>query len=95
MTVTTGKPSGIPRRANRIRALAVSLAADRRRLEVARQAVSDRIGYMVAAVIGAVVYARYGQRGVEVLAALYALSAFFSYRKFKRVSATSLTSLTG
>jgi hypothetical protein len=79
-------PRTLPRRANTIRALAASMAAERRSLEAARQAISDRIGYAVAALIGVGAYRYFGRQGVEALVALYAVSVVMSYRRLRRMA---------
>lgn len=83
----TQKPTSLPRRANTIRALAASMADRRLKVEGARQVVSDRIGYMIAAVIGALAYANYGSKGLYALAVLYLLGVIRAYERWKKLDA--------
>lgn len=69
----------LPRRANTIRAVAAQLADRRLREVTLRQAVSDRIGYLVASMLGAGAMRYFGMRGVQALACLYVLAALFAY----------------
>ncbi len=75
----------LPRRANTIRALAASFA-DRKLTEVnSRQAVSDKIGYAVAVLLGAIAY-RYGGRGwVAVTMGGYLFNAWIAHRRWKQL----------
>jgi hypothetical protein len=77
----------LPRRANTIRAVAASMAHKHEREVGARQAVSDRIGYAVAAVLGSIAYRYFGQMGVAVLVALYAISALRAHQQYLKVKA--------
>jgi hypothetical protein len=77
----------LPRTRERLRAMAVGVGVELTRKSAARQAVSDRIGYIVAAAIGAGVFSRWGWSGLKALVALYVLSAFLAYRKYKQIEA--------
>lgn len=77
----------LPRRANTIRAVAATMAHKHETEMFARQAVSDRIGYAVACVLGAVAYRFFGQTGVGVLVALYAVTAIRAHRKYQKLKA--------
>lgn len=79
--------TALPRRARTIRALAATFADRKLRVEGARQIVSDRIGYLIAAFIGALAFANYGQRGVYALAALYFLNVLRAYERWKKLDA--------
>lgn len=81
------QPRTLPRRANTIRSLAAQLAHKKMTEDGARQAVSDRIGYLVASLIGAAVFRYVGWPGVEALGALYAGSAWLAYRRHKKIAA--------
>ncbi len=80
------QPRTLPRRANTIRALAAQLAHRKMTEDGARQAVSDRIGYLVAAIIGAAVFRYLGWSGVQALGILYAASAWLAHRRWKKVA---------
>jgi hypothetical protein len=77
----------LPRRANTIRAVAAQLAHKHETESFARQAVSDRIGYAVAAVVGAAAYALFGKPAIGVLIMLYAVSAVRAHRKYLKIKA--------
>lgn len=76
-------PRALPRRANTIRALSASMAARKLTEVAARQAVSDRIGYGVAAILGAVAFHSFGENGVFGMCVLYVISAMRAYRKWR------------
>jgi hypothetical protein len=77
----------LPRRAKTIRAVAAQLAHKHETETGARQAVSDRIGYAVAAVLGAVAYGWLGRVAVVVLVGLYAVSAIRAHQNYLKVKA--------
>lgn len=78
-------PRTLPRRANTIRAIAVQIAHKKMTEVGARQAVSDRIGYLVAALIGASAFRYFGWMGVEVMGVLYAASAWLAHRRYQKI----------
>jgi predicted MFS family arabinose efflux permease len=77
----------LPRRANGIRALASQMASKKLTEVAARQTVSDRLGYGVAAVIGAAAFHYGGPRWLGLVLAVYVCSAVLAYRRYKRLSA--------
>jgi hypothetical protein len=81
----TQKPTSLPRRANTIRSLAASMAERKLRVEGARQVVSDRIGYLFAAVVGGLAFKYYGPPGVYVMILLYFLGALRAYERWKKL----------
>lgn len=73
----------LPRRANTIRAAAISLAAKHEAAVALRQAVSDRIGYALAFLLGALVLWIGGGYGVALGACFYGRRAYRSYRAWR------------
>jgi hypothetical protein len=53
--------------------------------EGARQVVSDRIGYLFAAVVGGLAFKYYGPPGVYVMILLYFLGALRAYERWKKL----------
>lgn len=49
-----------------------------------RQTVSDRIGYLIASMLGAGTMHWFGWRGVQALGALYLLSLIFAYSRYTK-----------
>lgn len=77
----------LPRRANGIRDLAAQMASKKLAGVNARQAVSDRIGYAVATVIGGLVTTFAGWWGLVAVVTLYAFSASRAYRRYRTLQA--------
>jgi len=84
-TIPPITPRALPRRANRIRALAADMASIKLRETNARQAVSDRIGYAIAVVGGAAAYHFGGTRAVEGVVLLYAIAASMAHARYRRL----------
>lgn len=76
----------LPRRANTIRAVAAGLAAKHEALVAARQAVSDRVSYTLAFLLGALTFGVGGWYGVALGACFYGWLAYRSYRAWKAVA---------
>lgn len=76
-------PRTLPRRSNTIRSLAAAMAHKKMTEVGQRQAVSDRIGYMVAVVLGAAAMTLGGRPAVAVVLGLYGAIAFRAYRRWK------------
>lgn len=79
-------PIKLPRRANGIRRLAADMAHRKLTELTARQAISDRIGYGIAALLGATAFHFGGSYAVEALTALYGLSAARAYWRYRKVA---------
>ncbi len=79
------KRTTLPRRANTIREVASTLADIRLRIVTARQVISDRIGYIVASILGAATYHYFGRIGLAVLCALYAVRVVNAYHAWKEL----------
>lgn len=87
MNTATQKPRTLPRRANTIRALAISMTQKKLSETNARQAVSDRIGYAAAALIGAFAF-KYGGPGATLaIIGLYIASAVLAHRRHAKLKA--------
>lgn len=70
----------LPRRANTIREVAVDMA---RQVGI-RQAISDRVGYLLAFLFGAAVMRYLGFWVVSAATAVYVLSVYIAYKRFLR-----------
>lgn len=90
MTTANEKPRTLPRRANTIRALAATMAQKKLSETNARQAVSDRIGYAAAAMIGAFAFKYGGEGATAAIVLLYAVSAVFAHRRHKKATASTV-----
>ena len=78
----------LPRRANGIRTLAADMAA-RKLAEVSqRQAVSDRVSYALAVLLGAGAFKYAGWNLVGGIAALQLLGAVVAYRRWRKTRET-------
>jgi uncharacterized membrane protein (DUF4010 family) len=84
----TPPASTLPRRANGIRTLAAQMATKKLNEINARQAVSDRIGYAVAAIIGAVASEYFGTAGIAIVVGVYAVSGVLAYRRYRALTGT-------
>lgn len=76
-------PGALPHRANGIRTLAAQMAQKKLAEIMARQGISDRIGYLVAVVIGAGVFYRFGWKGVVLVLAVYSIAVVNAYRQWR------------
>lgn len=76
---TNAERKTLPRRANTIRSLSMDIA----RQSALRQAISDRLGYLLAFVFGAAVFRGAGWVGVGIASAVYTLSIYASYRRYQ------------
>lgn len=80
------RPMRLPHRANTLRAIAASMANRELMRATQRQAVSDKIGYAVAVVMGAAAWRYGGRLWVAVLCAGYVFNAWMAHRKWQRLT---------
>lgn len=80
------KRTTLPRRSKTIREVASSLADKRLRIVTARQVISDRIGYIIAAILGASTYHYFGRIGLAVLCAFYVVRVVNAYHGWKALA---------
>jgi hypothetical protein len=82
----TQQPTTLPRRANTIRQLSAAMAHKKLTEDGQRQAASDKIGYAVAVLLGAVAFMYGGKLAVVGLIVVYLLNAVRAYQRWKALT---------